>query len=127
MFSMVSYVYFRTPNLEELVFGTLSNFDTSGGFGPNQVATMIGFGAFILGVFLFIRVNLSVYIFLDGIFLTYFVYRGLLTFSRGGMITAGIAFIIFSFDTCCAEIFTELKLITLNPSNGNKKKYFQLD
>jgi hypothetical protein len=96
IFSIVSYVYFRTPNLEEMVFGTLSNFDTSGGFGPNQVSTIIGFGAFILGVFLFIRINLSVYIILDGFFLTYFTYRGLLTFSRGGMITAAVAFVSFA-------------------------------
>ncbi|WP_298880748.1 O-antigen ligase family protein [uncultured Polaribacter sp.] len=96
IFSIVSYVYFRTPNLEEMVFGTLSNFDTSGGFGPNQVSTIIGFGGFILGIFLFIRINLSLYIFLDGIFLAYFIYRGLLTFSRGGMLTAGIAFFIFA-------------------------------
>ena len=95
-FAMISYIYFRTPNLEEMVFGTLSNFDMSGGFGPNQVATMIGFGAFILAAFLFVRVNLSVYIFLDAIFLAYFIYRGLLTFSRGGMITATIAFIFFA-------------------------------
>ena len=96
IFSIISYIYFRTPNLEEIVFGTVSNFDTSGGFGPNQVSTMIGFGAFILSVFLFIRVNLSVYIFLDGFFLTYFIYRGLLTFSRGGMLTAAIAFVFFA-------------------------------
>ena len=96
IFSMISYVYFKTPDLEEMVFGTLSNFKTSGGFGPNQVATMIGFGAFILSVFLFIRVNLSVYVFLDGLFLAYFVYRGLLTFSRGGMITAAVAFVFFA-------------------------------
>ncbi len=96
IFSMISYVYFRTPDLEEMVFGTLSNFKTSGGFGPNQVATMIGFGAFILGAFLFIRVQLSVYLFLDGLFLAYFIYRGLLTFSRGGMITAGTAFLFFA-------------------------------
>jgi hypothetical protein len=93
---MISYIYFRTPDLEELVFNTASNFKTSGGFGPNQVATMVGFGAFILGVFLFVRVNMSIYIFLDGIFLTYFIYRGLLTFSRGGMITAAMAFAFFA-------------------------------
>jgi hypothetical protein len=93
---MISYIYFRTPDLAELVFNTASNFDTSGGFGPNQVATIIGFGAFILGVFLFVRVNISVYIILDGIFLIYFIYRGLLTFSRGGMITAAMAFVFFA-------------------------------
>lgn len=97
IFSMISYIYFRTPDLEELVFNTSSNFDTSGGFGPNQVATIIGFGTFILAVFLFIRVNLSIYIFLDALFLAYFTYRGLLTFSRGGMVTVGIAFLFFAF------------------------------
>ncbi len=96
MFAMIGYIYFRTPSLEELVFNTSSNFDTSGGFGPNQVATIIGFGVFILGVFLFIRVSLSFYIFLDAIFLAYFTYRGLLTFSRGGMITAAVGFLFFA-------------------------------
>ena len=110
IFSIVSYVYFRTPNLEEMVFGTLSNFDTSGGFGPNQVATIIGFGAFILAVFLFIRVNLSVYIFLDAIFLAYFVYRCLLTFSRGGLITAGISFFVFAFFMLSYKKVTAVKI-----------------
>ena len=95
IFSIISFVYFKTPDLEELVFNGSSNFSTSGGFGPNQVATIIGFGIFILSVFLFTRVHLSLSIFLDVIFLLYFTYRGLLTFSRGGMITAVIAFFIF--------------------------------
>jgi len=96
IFSIISYIYFRTPNLEELVFGAVSNFDTSGGFGPNQVSTVIGFGTFILAVFLFVRKSLTPFIFLDALFLTYFTYRGLLTFSRGGMITAAVAFILFT-------------------------------
>ena len=95
VFSIISFVYFRTPDLEEFVFQVSSNFKTSGGFGPNQVATIIGFGVFILSVFIFTRVQLSLSIFLDIIFLLYFTYRGLLTFSRGGMITAIFAFFIF--------------------------------
>ena len=95
VFSIISFVYFRTPDLEELVFNGSSNFSTSGDFGPNQVATIIGFGVFILSVFIFTRVQLSLSIFLDIIFLLYFTYRGLLTFSRGGMITAIFAFFIF--------------------------------
>ena len=95
VFSIISFVYFRTPDLEEIVFQVSSNFKTSGGFGPNQVATIIGFGVFILSVFIFTRVQLSLSIFLDIIFLLYFTYRGLLTFSRGGMITAIFAFFIF--------------------------------
>ena len=95
IFSMISLVYFKTPSLEDLVFTTSSNFATSGGFGPNQVSTMIGVGTFIIAIFIILRVELSKYLFLDILFLAYFTYRGLLTFSRGGMLTAGVAFITF--------------------------------
>lgn len=96
IFSLISFVYFKTPNLEDFIFNTSSNFATSGGFGPNQVSTIIGFGTFIIGVFLILRVQLSQYLLLDFIFVAYFTYRGLLTFSRGGMITSGLALIMFS-------------------------------
>lgn len=96
LFSMISYLYFRTPDLEEIVFGGEANFKTSGGFGPNQVATAIGMGMFVLTVFLLIKRKLSGYLFLDSIFLIYFTYRGLLTFSRGGILTAVIAIILFA-------------------------------
>ena len=95
IFSMISLVYFKTPSLEDLVFTTSSNFNTSGGFGPNQVSTMIGVGTFIIAIFIILRVQLSKYLFLDIIFLAYFTYRGLLTFSRGGMLTAGVALAAF--------------------------------
>ena len=97
LFSMICYLYFRTPDLEEIVFGGEANFKTSGGFGPNQVATAIGLGMFVLAVFLFLKKRLSGYLILDSIFLIYFTYRGLLTFSRGGIVTAAITLIIFSF------------------------------
>lgn len=85
--SCMVYLTFYTPRLQDVLTSTQSNFSTSGGFGPNQVATFLGLGMFIffsrtilesrtkfmLGLNLFIAVNLS--------------YRGLVTFSRGGMIT----------------------------------------
>ena len=95
IFSMISLVYFKTPSLKDLVFTTSSNFATSGGFGPNQVSTMIGVGTFIIAIFIILKVQLSKYLFLDIIFLAYFTYRGLLTFSRGGMLTAGVALVAF--------------------------------
>lgn len=97
VFSMVTYMYFRTPDLREMIFGTGSNFSTSGDFGPNQVATILGFGMFVLGLFLYLKVKLTGFIILDAIFLVYFTYRGLLTFSRGGIITAALAFVVLSF------------------------------
>lgn len=96
LFSMISYLYFKTPNLAEIVFNTGSNARLSGGFGPNQVATILGVGIFIVAVFLLLKVKLSGYLILDAFFLLYFTYRGLITFSRGGIITAGAAFLVFS-------------------------------
>ena len=97
LFSMVTYLYFRTPDLKEIVFGGAANFDTSGGFGPNQVATAIGLGIFIIAVFILLRKKLSGFLILDICFLGYFVYRGLLTFSRGGVLTGVFAFMAISF------------------------------
>ena len=96
IFSMVTFMYFRTPDLREYVFGTSSNFSTSGDFGPNQVATILGFGIFVLGVFLYLKNKITGFLILDAVLLAYFTYRGFLTFSRGGVITAGVAFISLS-------------------------------
>ena len=96
VFSMVSYMYVRTPDLSEIVFGGSSLGVTSGGFGPNQVATILGFGIFCVALFIFLKIKLTGYIFLDVVILAYFAYRGLLTFSRGGVITGGVAFIVAS-------------------------------
>ncbi|WP_299017150.1 O-antigen ligase family protein [uncultured Polaribacter sp.] len=97
LFSMVTYMYFKTPDLKEIVFNSEANFATSGGFGPNQVATAIGLGMFILVVFIASKTKLSGYLFLDALFLIYFSYRGLLTFSRGGILTAIISIALFLF------------------------------
>ncbi len=95
LFSMVTYIYFKTPNLKEIIFRGVANFETSGGFGPNQVATAIGLGIFILAAFILIKKRISGFVFLDSIFLIYFIYRALLTFSRGGFITGIVALIVF--------------------------------
>lgn len=96
LFSTVTYLYFRTPDLKEIVFGGVASYETSGGFGPNQVATAIGLGIFIIAVFILMKKRLTGYVFLDSFFLIYFVYRALLTFSRGGLITGLIALVVFS-------------------------------
>ena len=46
--SMSVYMFFFTASIKEVVTGTGSNFATSGGFGPNQVATILGIGLFII-------------------------------------------------------------------------------
>jgi len=93
--SMTSFLYFRTPSVEEIVFGTAANYGASGGFGPNQVATILGLGIFIVAAFLITRKKLTGYVILDGILLVYLIYRGLLTFSRGGVIAAAVCIVFF--------------------------------
>jgi len=85
--SCMVYLTFYTPNIRDVITSTQSSSETSGGFGPNQVATILGLGMFIffsrtilesrtkfmLGLNIFVAVNMT--------------YRGMVTFSRGGMIT----------------------------------------
>ncbi len=95
LISMVTYLFLYTPNLREIVFGGVANFATSGGFGPNQVATALGLGVFIIPVLILLKKRITGYLLLDVFVLLYFVYRALLTFSRGGLITGVVAIISF--------------------------------
>lgn len=94
--SMLTLLYFRTPSLKEITFGSTANFAASGGFGPNQVATALGFGIFLLATLLLLRGKITGSIYVDVFLLFYLIYRGLLTFSRGGILTGFIAFFILS-------------------------------
>jgi hypothetical protein len=37
------YLILYTPSVRDVITGTSSNYETSGGFGPNQVATILRF------------------------------------------------------------------------------------
>ncbi len=93
--SMVVYLYFRTPSLKEMVFNSAANFSASGGFGPNQVATSLGFGIFLTAVLLVLKYKITPYKMLDFGLLFYIIFRGLLTFSRGGLLTGVLSFFLF--------------------------------
>ncbi len=95
--AMLTLLYFKTPDLKSISFGGSANFETSGGFGPNQVATILGFGCFILVIHLFFKKRFFGFFAVDVLLLMYLVYRGLLTLSRGGMITAFLAIGVFVF------------------------------
>lgn len=87
---------FFTVTSNDLVFGTESNHGTSGGFGPNQVSAMLGFGAFLAITWLLVFKNdfkLKLYLIALALFL---VAQSMMTFSRGGMYNAigGIAVVM---------------------------------
>jgi O-antigen ligase len=95
--SMLALLYFRTPSLSEISFGGGANFETSGGYGPNQVATILGVGIFIVAVHLFFKHRIFALFSVDIFLFTYLIYRGLITLSRGGMITAFLAIAVFTY------------------------------
>ena len=85
---VLSYSFFRTPDLSEVEFALGANFDVTGGFGSNQVASVLGL-AFGLSAFLWLMqaplfkselLNLG----LPGAFLIW----ALFSFSRGGVLTS---------------------------------------
>jgi len=93
--SITVYLILYTPDLKEaLVLGTGSNYTTSGGFGPNQVATIFGMGMFIFFSRLLLESKTKL-LFAINIIVTFIItYRGLITFSRGGMITGFVMIIL---------------------------------
>ena len=89
------YLYFRTPSIgEALMSGVNSNFEASGGYGPNQIATVLGLGAFILFIRLFTVKNMIINLF-DLALFGAMMYRAIVTFSRGGVLTAVLCIIAF--------------------------------
>jgi hypothetical protein len=91
--SCAIYLIFYTPNLQDVITSTQSNFETSGGFGPNQVATILGLGMFIFFSRIIVASETKFSLILNFIIASTIGYRGIITFSRGGMIT-GLIMII---------------------------------
>ncbi len=88
--SMVTYMYLYTPSNRNVFTGTESNFATSGGFGPNQVSTILGLGMFLVFIRLILFTKEVKYQFINIFVLAFITYRGILTFSRGGVYTGVI-------------------------------------
>ena len=92
--STVTYLFFYTPDLRDSLSGTGSNFAASGGFGPNQVSTILGLGVFILFTRLLTLKNKLVNV-IDLALLGLISYRAIVTFSRGGVLTAAVCTVLF--------------------------------
>lgn len=92
--TMTLYVFLYNPDIREVVTGTDSNSATSGGFGPNQVSTIFGLGMFLAFTrFMFFSKSIKWQVF-HLFLLLLFTFRGIITFSRGGVIT-GVVMIVF--------------------------------
>ncbi|MEO6546647.1 MAG: O-antigen ligase family protein [Ferruginibacter sp.] len=91
--AFVTYITIKTPDFAEIEFNLGANIDTAGGFGSNQVATILGGAVCLLIIMIDQRhyfINRAISIGLT----LYFTLRGLLTFSRGGIIGVVLSLII---------------------------------
>ncbi|EKT4509494.1 O-antigen ligase family protein [Flavobacterium psychrophilum] len=86
----VTYMFLYTPSVKKIITSTQSNFETSGGFGPNQVSTIVGLGVFIMFSRLVFHSKKKQIIVLNTTLLLIMTFRGIITFSRGGMLSSAV-------------------------------------
>jgi hypothetical protein len=94
------YLLINTPKLSEVNFEINANFGTTAGAATNQVATYLGVGLILAAFSLKENLNFSLSKLFDIIFFGLFLFQGVITFSRGGMIVSIIAVgIIFFYNS----------------------------
>ncbi|AXO81613.1 O-antigen ligase domain-containing protein [Olleya aquimaris] len=93
--STLVYVIAYNPNVAAVSNSTGSNFAASGGFGPNQMSTVLGLGFFIMTIRFFYFSKTKLIRYLDLLFILLFAFRAIVTFSRGGVLTAIIMILAF--------------------------------
>lgn len=94
LISVLAFTIIKTPDLDSIEFKLGANLETAGGFGSNQVATALGLGAFLAFIFWRYKLDFSGYRWLDFILFIGFAFRGLLTFSRGGMMAGALGIFV---------------------------------
>ena len=95
MIATTVYIVIYSPSIRDVVTNTASNSAVSGGYGPNQVATVLGLGVFLLLIRLLIPYKNILVHWTMMFFMALMAYRALLTFSRGGIIVSIIMCSVF--------------------------------
>nr|WP_262910819.1 O-antigen ligase family protein [Wocania arenilitoris] len=95
LIATTTYLFLYTPSIKSILSGTGSNFAASGGFGPNQVATVLGLGSFLLAARLFLQSKNLLLKIINICILALMTYRAIVTFSRGGVFVAVVVIVAF--------------------------------
>ncbi|SEF41881.1 O-antigen ligase family protein [Algoriphagus boritolerans] len=95
--SVLVYTIIKTPDLDSVEFSLGANFATAGGFGSNQVSTILGLGVFLMASCILLSYRVTGYKMLDIVVLALLTIQGLLTFSRGGMIGGFFGILILMY------------------------------
>jgi len=94
LIAQMNYLYFFTPSMDNVKISLSGNYAATAGFGPNQISTVLGLGCFLICTRLFTIRNKTINI-IDISLLVLMGYRTIITFSRGGVITAILSIIAF--------------------------------
>lgn len=92
--SMGVFIMFKMPEFSTYRFLPYSDPNTSGGYGPNQVSTLLGFGIAVLLYGHFTTKKVFINKFVDLFIIIVLFGLGLLTFSRGGILASIISLTI---------------------------------
>jgi O-antigen ligase len=92
--AVLVHVFLYTPDFQEAITNTSSNSATSGGYGPNQVSTVLGLAMFVAFARLFFASSTVKLQVINGFLVLVFAYRCIITFSRGGMLTGLLMILI---------------------------------
>lgn len=95
--AVLVYTIIKTPDLDSVEFSLGANFATAGGFGSNQVSTILGLGVFLMASCILLNYRVTGYKMLDIVVLALLTIQGLLTFSRGGMIGGFFGILILMY------------------------------
>jgi hypothetical protein len=90
-----TYLFLYNPSIKDTLSGTASNSAASGGFGPNQVATILGLGMFVMVVRIFMKSPSLFLKIINLVILGAMSFRAIVTFSRGGIFAAIIVIAAF--------------------------------
>lgn len=93
--AMTVYLLFYSPDLREVVTNADASSGAAGGFGPNQVSTILGIGIFVTLVRMFIPYKNHLLQLINFALFPLLIFRALATLSRGGVITALLMIVAF--------------------------------
>lgn len=110
------YIFFYNPSVREVLSSTGSNRAASGGWGANQVSTVLGLGMFVFAVRFFSKSPTLKLKILNLVIFSAIAFRAIVTFSRGGVFGAIItilAFLLFYYLAIPSKRRNELVVIFL--------------
>ena len=108
--SILSYITIKTPSFSDIQFSLGANFSTTGGFGSNQMSTILGVGVLIMAMAVMIQKTLFYKPWIDMLLAGYFLFRGLLSFSRGGVLVAVLSFFVFFYFIRMSKILYKYRI-----------------